>query len=231
MQKYYHTETGAFEDGTQSAQLFGLWYDLSPDKEKSLAVLKKAFEAKNWHLSTGIFSTKMLFDVLRQNNLNEWAYRIANQKDFPGWGFMVGNGATTLWETWAYPKTGPSQNHPMFGSVDEWFYRSLLGISALEPGFRKIEIKPQPAGDLVWASGSYHTVQGKIRSAWKKEGGAFSLQVTIPPNTEALVYIPCKSGEPVYEHQKKVHVDHYEDGYAVILAGSGDYNYSTKKAP
>jgi alpha-L-rhamnosidase len=231
IKKFYHPETGAFDNGTESAQLFGLWYDLSPDKAKSLAVLKKAFEAKNWHLSTGIFSTRMLFDVLRRENLNEWAYRIANQRDFPGWGFMIESGATTLWETWAYPKTGPSQNHPMFGSVDEWFYRSLLGISALAPGFSKIEVKPQPAGDLWQASGSYRGMQGEIRSAWKKADGLFTLTVSIPPNTRALIYVPCEPSGAVLEGPRQVKIDHYENGYAVIATGSGNYTYSSKITP
>jgi alpha-L-rhamnosidase len=224
--KYYDAATGAFDNGTESAQLFGLWYGLSPDNARSLAWLKQSFEKKNWHLSTGIFSTKMLFDVLRRNNLNEWAYRIANQRDFPGWGYMIARGATTLWETWAFPETGPSRNHPMFGSVDEWFYRSLAGISALSPGFTEFEIKPQPAGDLTWARGSYRAVQGEISSSWKKDGAGFKLSASVPPNSRALIYIPCAAGAKVHESGKAIVVSRYEKGYAVVETGSGDYSFS-----
>ena len=143
-------------------------------------------------VSTGIFSTQMLFDVLRLNDQNELAYTIANQRDYPGWGFMLQRGATTLWETWKYPDNAPSQNHPMFGSVSEWFYRSLLGINPALPGFKKSVIKPQPAGDLTWAKGSYRSVMGTITSDWKKSGDRFELKVSIPPNTTAEVWI--KSG-------------------------------------
>jgi alpha-L-rhamnosidase len=227
IRKYYSPETGTFDNGTESAQLFGLWYGLSPDKSKSIARLKKAFEEKNWHLSTGIFSTKMLFDVLRNNNLNEWAYKIADQKDFPGWGYMIAEGATTLWETWAYPKTSPSQNHPMFGSVDEWFYRSLLGISGIGSGFTRIEVKPQPAGDLRWAKGSYRSIQGDILASWRKGPPGFELSVSVPPNTTANIYIPCALGGKVYERNTAVKVDRYTDGYAVIETGSGNYEFHT----
>ena len=226
-QKYYDPQTGSFDNGTESAQLFGLWYGLSPDKPKSLEWLKEAFEKKNWHLSTGIFSTRMLFQVLRDNNLNEWAYRIANQKDFPGWGHMLANGATTLWETWAFPETSPSRNHPMFGSVDEWFYRSLLGINTLSPGFSKIEIRPQPVKELLWAKGSYRSPQGMILSSWKKNQSGFSLSVSIPPNTRAIVYVPCPHAGIVYEKNIAVKPDRYTDGYAVIETGSGNYIFHT----
>ena len=162
LNRYYIANTGRFDNATQSAQILALWYGLSPQKDSTFKILMNEFARHNWHLSTGIFSTMMMFDVLRENDMNDIAYRIANQRDYPGWGNMIANGATTLWETWAYPESGPSQNHPMFGSVDEWFYRSLLGINAAAPGFKKIIIKPQPAGDLTWAKGSYNSVRGKL---------------------------------------------------------------------
>ena len=93
---------------------------------------------------------------------------------------MLANGATTLWETWAPSDNVYSQNHPMFGTVDEWFYRSLLGINAAAPGFKKIIIKPQPAGDLTWAKGSYASISGTIVSDWKIENNTFTLKASIP---------------------------------------------------
>jgi alpha-L-rhamnosidase len=75
---------------------------------------------------------------------------------------MLASDATTLWESWKKPDNATTLNHPMFGSISEWFYRSLLGINALAPGFEKIQIKPQPAGDLTWAKGSYQSIRGTI---------------------------------------------------------------------
>ena len=121
-------------------------------------------------MSTGIFATKFMFDFFREENRNDVAYTIANQRTFPGWGNMLANGATTLYESWEYPDTVGSQNHPMFGSISEWFYKSLLGINARAPGFTKFEIKPQPAGDLTWAKGYYDAMVGRIVSDWHTEG-------------------------------------------------------------
>jgi alpha-L-rhamnosidase len=171
----------------------------------------------------------MMFDVLRENDMNDIAYKIANQKDFPGWGNMIRSGATTLWESWKFPETDASLNHPMFGSVDEWFYRSLLGINPAAPGFEKFIIKPQPAGDLVWAKGSYNSIKGIIVSDWKLNGNGFILNVSIPANTKATIYIPSKENGEVFESGKAINVLRYEKGYAVIETGSGNYSFKAVK--
>lgn len=223
--KFLLPGTGRFDNGTQSAQLFALWYGLSPEKENTIKALLQEFERHNWHVSTGIFSTKMLFDVLRENDMNEAACRIAQQKDYPGWLNMLNHGATTLWEAWHDPGTVYSANHPMFGSIDEWFYRSILGINPGSPGFAKIIIKPQPAGNITWARGAYHSVRGIIKSEWKKEAQQFSLDVSVPANTSATVFIPAKQSAVITESGKPVKALHYEKNYAVVEIGSGDYHF------
>ncbi len=226
VRKYLVPKTGRFDNATQSAQIFALWYGLSPEEKLSWNVLMDEFKRHDWHVATGIFSTKMMFDLFRENNANEIAYKIATQPDYPGWLNMINNKATTLWETWAYPESSPSQNHPMFGSVDEWFYRSLLGINNDAPGFKKIIIKPQPAGDLTWVKGSYKSITGDITSDWKKEGNNFMFHVIIPPNTSATIFIPSNENVPVKESGKSLST-HYEKGYAIFEAGSGDYNFKS----
>jgi alpha-L-rhamnosidase len=229
VQKFLIPGTGRFDNATQSAQIFSLWYHLSPEKDSSIKVLLDEYARHQWHLSTGIFSTKMMFDVLRENDMNDIAYKVANQNDFPGWGNMIRNGATTLWESWEFPETNASLNHPMFGSVDEWFYRSLLGINPAAPGFEKFIIKPQPAGDLSWAKGSYNSIRGIIVSDWKLNANDFMLNVSIPANTKATIYIPSKENGEVLESGKAVNVLRYEKGYAVVETGSGNYSFKAIK--
>ncbi len=223
VRKYFVPGTGRFDNGTQSAQLFALWYALSPEPDKTFQELIKELERHQWHPSSGIFGVKMMFDVLRERERNDLAFTIATQKEYPGWGFMLGNGATTLWETWSYPENFPSQNHPMFGSVDEWFYRSLLGINAAAPGFEKIVIKPQPVNALTWAKGQYRSIRGMIRSDWKVDNGKLLLQVTIPPNSRAEIWIPTKTGSRVTESGKEVMQVRHQNGFAIVEIGSGDY--------
>lgn len=224
VRKYLIPGTGRFDNATQAAQIFALWYDFSPEKEKTMEVLMEEFARHKGHLSTGIFSTKMMFDVMRKNNLNDVAYSLANAEGFPGWRHMLDNGATTLWETWEYPEKYPSQNHPMFGSISEWFFRSLLGINAAEPGYKKILLKPQPAGDLTWAKGKYLSVRGEVSSDWRISGEQFSWNISIPPNTTAVVCIPSTEGKTVMVDGKPLPTMKYEDGYAVTELGSGNYS-------
>jgi len=227
--KFLVPGTGRFDNSTQSAQLFALWYGFSPEKENTMKVLLQEFDRHNWHVSTGIYSTKMMFDVLRENDMNEEAWRIAQQKDFPGWLHMINSGATTLWEAWHAPGTVYSANHPMFGSIDEWFYRSILGINAAAPGFKKIIIKPQPAGNLQWARGSYQSVMGIIKSEWKKQGDGFTLQVSVPVNTSAVIFIPAKQNSIIKENGNPVKAVRYEQHYAVVETGSGNYAFTVEK--
>jgi alpha-L-rhamnosidase len=230
VRKYEVPNTGRFDNATQSAQILALWYDLSANKDLVMKQLLSEYARHNWHVSTGIFTTKMGFDILRQTNQNDVAYRIANQRDYPSWGNMLEKGATTLWETWAYPDAAPSQNHPMFGSIDEWFYRSLLGINALEAGFKKIIIKPQPVGDLTWAKGSYQSIQGLISSAWKSDNERFMLNVTIPPNTTAEVWVPSNAIDRITESGNEILKRvRFENGYSVFEVGSGEWRFVVEK--
>jgi alpha-L-rhamnosidase len=226
---YYIPNTGRFDNGTQAAQIFGLWYKLSPDKKESLKQLYDELKRHDDHLTTGIFTTKMFFDVMREEEKSDVAYAVVNQKTYPGWLHMLEEGATTLWETWKFPETGPSRNHPMFGSVDEWFYRSILGINPLTPGFEKFMIKPQLSHELSFAKGSYESVRGKIVSDWKIVGDKFSLTVQVPGNTSAEVWIPARENSAITEGDHSVTNIKYEDGYAVVNVGSGKYTFTSTR--
>jgi len=228
--KYAIPGTGRFDNATQSAQLFALWYEFAKDEKASLEVLMDEFERHNNHISTGIFSTKMLFDVLAANRLQDKIFELVSQKTYPGWLYMLEKGATTLWETWEYPEHA-SLNHPMFGSVEEWFYESVLGIRAMSPGFEKISIKPQPPKELTWAKGSYHSIKGIISSGWKKEGASFLLQVSIPPNTTAVIGVPCGDQQSITEKGKNISeaagIQYLgkEAGHTLLSVGSGEYEF------
>ncbi len=226
--KYHVPGTGRFDNATQSAQLFALWYRFAPDRAAAFQTLVQEFKRHNMHLSTGIFSTKFLFDVLREEGQAELVYLLANQRDYPGWGYMLDQGATTLWETWAYPDRAPSQNHPMFGSIDEWFYRSILGINPSAPGFAKVILKPQPAGDLSWARGEYQSIRGVIKSEWRTDGNKYFLKAFIPANVRAEIWIRCKPNGRIMENGKEVPGVKFTQGYAVVETGSGEYLFETE---
>ena len=141
------------------------------------------------HLTTGFIGIRYLMPVLTQFDHSDLAYDLAVQTTYPSWGYMLANGATTLWELWQ-DKTGPAMNshdHHMMGSVDAWFYEALGGINVDpdHPGYRHIRIEPQVVRDLTSVSATVGTVRGEVTSSWTHEPGVITLQVDVPVNSTA----------------------------------------------
>ena len=184
---------GKVGQGLQGEQVFGLYHRLIPeaDRAAALEILKKDIASKGGALSTGIFGTKYLLEVLSTEGLEEVAGRLAVRREFPGWGYMLDSGATTLWETWKPSDNTFSQNHPMFGSVDEWFVKHVLGVSAAEDavGFDKVVIRPQAVAGLTWAKGEYRSVKGPVKVDWKIVEGKMRLSVELSKGVTAKVWL------------------------------------------
>jgi alpha-L-rhamnosidase len=203
IERFVKTGTGEAGNHTQAAQAIALFYNLLPDGDRDAAfnVLLQEIEKRDGHIAAGIFGVPLVLDALSRHLRNDVAFEMVTKEDFPGWGHMIRSGATTLWETWKYSDNTFSHNHPMFGSVGEWMYQSVLGINAGAPAFRKIILRPQPAGDLTFASGSYESLWGTIESSWKSENNRFSYEIAIPHGTSAEVWLPkgniTESGKPV----------------------------------
>ncbi len=237
--KFLQPGTGRYDAGTQACQSFALYLGLVPpeDRERALKVLVGDIVAgHDGHLTTGIFGTKFMLNALTDLGRADVACRLVDQKTFPGWGFMLERGATTLWEHWEFSDNTYSHNHPMFGSVSEWFYKALAGIRPAPDavGFDKIVIAPQPVGDLKWVKASYHSVRGRIVSDWTKEGATFRLRVQIPVNTQATVVLPAtdaatstENGTPL-DQAAGVRLVRVERGRLVLAVGSGRYEFTSR---
>jgi alpha-L-rhamnosidase len=141
-----------------------------------------------------------------------------------------------LWEHWEFSDNVYSHNHPMFGSVSEWFYRVLAGINPAPDavGFDKIIIRPQPVGDLNWVKASYDSVHGKVVSEWSRAAGKFKLRVRVPVGATGTVFLPAKDGTPItesgrpIERASAVQLLRVEKGAAVLAVGSGDYEFGAE---
>jgi alpha-L-rhamnosidase len=195
--KFLRPGTGRYDTATQACQAFAFYMGLVPPEEKDRArevLVRDILDAKQGHLSTGIFGTKFMLQALADLGRADVAFTMVNQRTFPGWGHMLEGGATTLWEHWEFSDNTFSHNHPMFGSVSEWFYRVLGGINPAPDavGFDKIIIRPQPVGDLKWVKSSYNSAHGKIVSEWSREPGKFRLRIRVPVGAEATVLLPAK---------------------------------------
>jgi alpha-L-rhamnosidase len=230
-QKFLKTGAGIYGSGTQACQSFALSLGLVPNEETNRAAAVLAHDISDvhqGHLTTGIFGTKFMLNALTGAGRADLAYEIVNQRTFPGWGYMLENGATTLWEHWAMSDNTYSHNHPMFGSVSEWFYNALGGIKPAPDAvaFDKILIQPQPVAGLDWVKASYESVRGKIASEWKHHDGRFTLKVRVPAGASATVWVPGrlqKAKCPAGARWVRT-----ENGRAVMEIGSGEYEFSSE---
>ena len=173
-----------------------LYYNLIPESDKQEAVdslLSAVKNGINGHFTTGIFGTKYILEALSQAGYTDKVYEIVNSKTYPGWGFMIDKGATTIWETWKESDNTYSNCHPMFGTVSEWFYRWLGGIRGIPeyPGFRKFVVAPNIPKGLSHVKCSYKSPAGKIVSNWSTSSDETLLfELTIPSGSEAIVKLP-----------------------------------------
>ena len=194
--EFYDAKTGNYGDGSQTANTLPLFLGIPTEKEGGASgrLFDDVVYKHNSHLTTGIIGTKYIMELLTRDGNNDLAYDIACKTDYPSWGYMIGSGATTLWELWQ-KREGPSMNshnHPMFGSVGAWLYKALAGIN-LAPGtagFEKVVLAPGMVRDLAHASGSTRTVRGEIACAWSRTELAAKVEVTVPFGSEAEVVIP-----------------------------------------
>ena len=231
----YDPNTGRCDPGTQGSQSFALFSDILPELDRlpALNYLLDDIRKHDDHLTTGIFGTRYMLDLLSREGYAQTAYAIVNQKTFPGWGYMLENGATTLWEHWAYSDNTYSHNHPMFGSVSLWFYNWLGGIQAHPEaiGFDRIIIRPQMPQGLEWVNCRYDSIRGQIVSNWKKIDNSVIMDVSIPPGTVGTVYLPFAEPEAVKEGDQPlceasgVKLQRCENGTTIITVQSGNYRF------
>jgi alpha-L-rhamnosidase len=242
----YVTPDGRIEGDTQAGYALALRFNLLPDELRLKAAkhMVDGFKRYDGHMSTGIQTTHRLMLELTRNGYNDEAYRLLNLRTFPSWGFMLDQGATTIWERWdGYVKGRGFQNagmnsfnHWALGSVGEWMWRHIVGINPDEahPAYKHFVIRPRPGGGLTWAKGTYKSIRGLIASDWKIANDEFTLNVTIPANTAATVYVPTTDPKSVTEGGKPVgqargvEFLRVEECNAVFTVESGRYVFTSK---
>ena len=202
---FLHKDMAQYGTGSQCSNALPLFLQMTQDadeqgnyrpdadlNEKVFANLIKDVEAHGNRLTTGDVGNRYLIQTLARNGEHELIYKMFNHEEAPGYGFQLKFGATTLTEQWD-PRQGSSWNHFMMGQIDEWFFNSLVGIrpsTTTKQGYQKFIIAPQPVGDLKYVKASYETLYGTINVDWTCENGTFTLNVSVPVNTTAVVYLP-----------------------------------------
>jgi len=241
--KFFDPETLQYSNNTVTASILPLRFGIVEEsmREKVFAnIVEKIMVENKGHISTGVIGTQWLMRTLTEYGRADIAYRIASNQDYPSWGYMAKQGATTIWELWNGDTANPamnSHNHVMLlGDLIVWMYEDLAGIKTdpSHPGFEQLVMKPSVAGGLDFVEASYHSIQGLIKSHWRKEGRSFSWMLTIPTNTKATVYMPALAVNNITESGKNVSSAsgvrflRKEGDFVVLEVGSGDYAFKTQ---
>ncbi len=232
---------GSVEGSSQTAFALAFTMDLVPDDLRAAAAGQFVQEIKKFdsHLATGFIGTPRLLPGLHLAGHDDIAYKVLLQDTYPSWLYQVKLGATTMWERWDgwTPERGfqtigmNSFNHYAFGAVGQYLYSVVGGIQADSPGYKTIRIQPIPGGGLTYAKTSFDSIYGPITCNWKVDGTNFNMDVTIPPNTVATVYVPAhqenvmESGKPAAQSDG-LKFAKMDGGSAVYTAGSGTYHFT-----
>jgi alpha-L-rhamnosidase len=242
--KEYLTPNGRLVSGTQTAYVLALNFDMLPEplREQAAQRLVDNIKAYNYHLTTGFLGTPYLCHVLSRFGYDSTSYKLLLQETYPSWLYPVKMGATTIWERWDGIKTDGSFapasmnsfNHYAYGAIGDWMYRSIAGLDTYEegPGYKHSKIRPVIGGGLTSAAATLQTFYGQLSSRWKVENDSLLLDVDIPANTKATVYVPAANADAVTESGKVVTQQHgikvisTEGSYVVLQVGSGVYHFS-----
>ncbi|MEN6426899.1 MAG: family 78 glycoside hydrolase catalytic domain, partial [Phycisphaerales bacterium] len=186
----------------QTANSMALALGLAPTGLEQ-AVLERVIEdihKRGNQQTSGDIGFWYLLQALAQQGRSDVIHDTTARTDIGSYGFIVRNGWTSMPEAWD-ADTGASMNHCMLGHIQEWFLGWVAGIrpDVASPGFRRFIIDPHPVGNLTWARAHYDSIRGEITSDWRKSAGVFTLNVTIPPNTSAIVCVPTGKAEDVTE--------------------------------
>lgn len=242
--KFLQRDKGVYDNGSQTSCVLPLAFGLVPEDYHQRVfdqLVNKITNETRGHIGTGLIGGQYLCRVLSDHGRADLVYRIATQKEYPGWGYMIANGATTIWELWNGNTADPtmnSGNHVMLvGDLVIWLNEYLAGIAAdpAAPGFKHIVMKPHVVGDLKFAQATHRSPYGLISSKWRKEGNwqrneeRFIWDVEIPANTTATVYVPKMRNQYITENgtalgqARGVKLLRGEADRIVLQLGSGKY--------
>ncbi|MFC1652211.1 family 78 glycoside hydrolase catalytic domain [Planctomycetota bacterium] len=237
---FYDAETKMYVLDNQAYYVMPLMTGVTPNDERK-GVMQKLedciLKKGDGHLDTGMLGTYFMMEYLRDIGRSDLVFTMFNQTSYPGWGYMLENGATTLWEQW---NGYWSRIHSCFTSPCNWLYQGLAGIQAdpTAPGFKNVIIKPDVVGDVTWVKAHHDSPYGRIVSHWKREGDKLTMEVTVPPNSTATIYVPTEAfsdlninGQPL-ERAEYVTLLRMENRRAILQVDSGQYvilsRYHTK---
>lgn len=239
VKREYYSPNGRCCIRTQTAMLLSLRHNLSENRELIRKQLNELYAESHKKLKTGFVGTPIMCNILSENGMDEQAYELLLNEEYPGWLREVKLGATTVWERWnSILDDGTisgtlmnSMNHYSYGSVGEWMFRYPAGLNFTEenPGCRKVTIAPVPNKELKYLSASYDSPAGLYKTEWKLgEGKRIEISVTIPFGCSAKLVLPY-APEEIYEEKDNPMFAEVTDGKCILNPGSYKVSYEMTK--
>jgi alpha-L-rhamnosidase len=236
---FYDVDKKTYQVNGQCELIIALYSRIVPEELRP-EILKQLEDnilvKNNGHLNTGLQGTFLLLDLLIRENRNDLVAVVMNQTTFPGWGFLIKERNVTTWpETWS---GWGSQIIQVVGTPGAWFYEGLAGIlpDPKQPGFKHFKIRPGVVDSVDWVECSYVAPYGKIVSNWRCEGGTLEMDVTVPANASATIYVPADAAAGVTEsgaeaaQAEGVEFLQMQDGYARFKVGAGAYRFKSRRS-
>ena len=235
--RFFNPEQSCYLDSRQVHLAFPMLVGITPPevRPKVLANFEKESLGNRPYLAMGSSGLPVLLKFLIEDiERNDILFQDLSKKTEPGYGYFLSQGETTWPEYW--DDKCPSRIHTCYTGIAAWMIKGLAGIRE-DPGnlgYQSFVIKPSPVGDLTYAAASVKSLYGMIFSRWEKKNGKFSLNVTIPVNSSALVYVPAKSerliteGNTLASESKGVSFQRMEEGNAVFRVESGTYHFVSR---
>lgn len=228
--RFYNAADQGYADGSMANLAAALLAGIPPEGLRGTVMKRlerEILEVRKGHIHVGITGGALLFKLLREEGRDDLIYSMTSQKDYPGWGYMKANGATTIWEMWEKDLPGHSLLHSSYLYPGAWYIEGLAGIQRdpAHPGFQDFIIK-MPELDqeqLSWARASFDSPAGQIKTAWRREAGKTELEVSVPPNCRARLKLPEQMLDGAIGERKYVKVTEVKNGYGWVLLSSGKY--------
>ena len=246
-QREYVTPNGRLSSNTQTAYVISLAFGLVPDAQRDSVAARLAKDVKSFgHITAGFIGSALVSPMLSEFGYDDLAYMLLMRKDYPGYLYPITKGATTIWERWdgikadgSFQDAGMNSfNHYAYGAIGNWMYSTVAGLQEDPevPAYKKIVIRPVTGGGLTWAKAEHLSIFGMVKSEWKTENKKMTMNVTIPANTTAEVYIKTNDQQQVTEGGKPassipgIKFLRMDKGFAVFSIGSGAYQFETTQS-
>ena len=189
---FFHAENNQYASSSQIDLIYPMLVGVTPadlqEKVKE-ALFQETAGRFNGHIATGLVGISILTQWATQNQEAEFVYGMLKKRTYPGYLYMIDNGATLTWEEWDGER---SQLHNCYNAIGSWFIQALAGITPDEsaPGYKHVDIRPQMIEGITWVKASKDTPYGLLEVSWEKNGNDFSMEVNVPVGCSATVYLP-----------------------------------------